>query len=272
VEQLCGVRVLYVDDNAMHRTLVQRQLLAWGMQVDCVADAPAALEQLRMAQRDGCPYALALLDYQMPEMDGLELAQAIKADPALAAVRLVLLSSAAQRGQGHEIQQAGIAASLTKPIRQVQLSACLTTVLGATPVSAPLGPRLPQAVALAQGRVRVLVAEDNVVNQKVVVRMLEKLGCRVDVVADGHEAVAALDPIAYDLVFMDCQMPELDGFAATAAIRAREAQIGGHVPIIAMTANTMQGDRERCLAAGMDDYVSKPAKAEDLTAILRRWI
>jgi signal transduction histidine kinase/DNA-binding response OmpR family regulator len=269
-----GQRVLGIDDHAINRCLLERLLGAWGMQVDCVADGPTALARLQAAHHNGMPYALAILDMQMPGMDGLALARVIKADPLLRSLRLVLLSSIGQRGEAAAAQHTGIAAYLTKPIRQSQLHDCLTTVLGtpAAPPAMPLVTRHSLAETQAQLRVRVLVAEDNVVNQKVAVRMLEKLGSRVDVVANGREALEALSRIAYDLVFMDCQMPEMDGFKATVAIRAREVQTGGHLPIIAMTANAMQGDRERCLAAGMDDYIPKPVRSEELATILHRWI
>jgi CheY-like chemotaxis protein len=242
------------------------------MQASCVVDGATALARLRAAQADGQPYDLAILDYQMPGMDGLELAQAIKADPVFAPVRMVLLSSVSQRGQRSAAQQAGIAATLTKPVRQSHLYNCLMTVMGAAAeltVVSPVTHR--QEDAQIPLHVRVLVAEDNVINQKVAVRLLEKLGCRIDVAANGQEAVTMLAQFAYDVVLMDCQMPEMDGFAATAAIRQREASTGRHVPIIAMTANAMQGDREDCLAAGMDDYVSKPVSFDSLVAMVRKW-
>jgi CheY-like chemotaxis protein/HPt (histidine-containing phosphotransfer) domain-containing protein len=215
---------------------------------------------------------LAILDYQMPGMDGLELARLIKADLALAPTRLIMLSSVSQRGRMGAAQQANFAAVLTKPVRQSHLYNCLLSVVG-TSVSAVVR---SQVLPLQKGtpatlHARVLVVEDNAVNQKVAVRLLEKLGCRIDVAANGREAVKLLEDLSYDVVFMDCQMPEMDGFEATAVIRQREATTGGHVPIIAMTANAMQGDREYCLAAGMDDYVSKPVTLETLAAAARKW-
>ena len=271
---LHGARVLGVDDNATNRRLLECQLGAWGIQVDCVADGPTALARLQAAYHQGSPYTLAILDMQMPGMDGLELARAITADTTLATTKLVLLTSVGQRGESDAAQQAGFAAYLTKPVRQSHLYDCLLTVLSTpgqlSPV--PLVTRHRLAEAQAQCRARILVAEDNVVNQKVAVRLLEKLGCRVDVVANGREAVEALAHLHYDVVFMDCQMPEMDGFAATAALRSHEVQSSGHLPIIAMTANAMQGDRERCLAAGMDDYVSKPVKGEDFHMLLQKWL
>jgi CheY-like chemotaxis protein len=209
----------------------------------------------------------------MPAMDGLDLAQTIKADPFLAPVRLIMLSSVSQHGQRSTAQQADIAAALTKPVRQSHLYNCLMTVMrtAAEPtVGLPVTPR--QDEARIRVHARVLVAEDNVINQKVAVRLLEKWGCRIDVAANGQEAVTMLAQFAYDVVFMDCQMPEMDGFAATAAVRQREASTGRHVPIVAMTANAMQSDREECLAAGMDDYVSKPVTFDSLGAMLRKWV
>jgi CheY-like chemotaxis protein len=205
-------------------------------------------------------------------MDGLELAEAITADPALAATRLIMLSSVSQRGHGTAAQRAGIAAMLTKPVRQSSLFSCLLSVFAATGHPAPSSPAArPWGEAPAPLHARVLVVEDNVINQKVAVRLLEKLGCRVDVAANGLEAVELLAELAYDVVFMDCQMPEMDGFEATRVIRQREAFSGLHVPIIAMTANAMQGDAEQCLAAGMDDYLSKPVTLEALATAARKW-
>jgi len=271
---LRGVRVLCVDDNATNLAVLEAQLRAWGMRVACVPDGVHALAQMRAAPQAACPYDLAIFDYHMPGMDGLQLAHAITADPSLASTRLVMLSSFAQRGDGDTVQQAGIAVYVTKPVRQSPLFDAIATAMDRTtpPPAAALMTRAHLAEAPAQVHARVLVAEDNVVNQKVAVRMLEKLGCRVDVVANGREALEALERMAYDCVLMDCQMPEMDGYEATMAIRTREIQTGGHVPIIAMTANAMQGDCEQCLAVGMDDYVGKPVQAPDLLAMLRKWV
>jgi signal transduction histidine kinase/CheY-like chemotaxis protein len=270
---LRGLRILCVDDNATTRMLVETQLNTWGIQVDCVGDGPGALALLQMAHRDARPYDLAMLDQQMSGMDGIALARAIRADPTLVDVRLVLLAPVGQRGYQTEAQRVGFGASLMKPIRHAQLYDCIATVTGRAAATTAAQRVTCQRLADVQAhrRARVLIAEDNVMNQKVAVRMLEKLGCRVDVVANGLEAVDALARIAYDCIFMDCQMPEMDGFEATAAIRAHETQSGRHVPIIAMTANAMQGDRKRCLDAGMDDYVSKPVQSEKLEAMLQKW-
>ena len=270
---LCGQHVLYVDHNAMNRAVMETHLRAWGMQVDCVADGPQALERLRLACSHGQPYALGLLADQMPGMDGMTLGRLMKNDRTLADMRLILLTSFGQRGHAPAALQAGFAGYLVKPIRQSQLYACLVTVMGMS--TAPPPQTLVTCHNIAevqtQRRIRVLVAEDNVVNQKVAVRLLEKLGCQVDVVANGLEALEALAQCPYDLVLMDCQMPEMDGYAATAAIRVREQQTGRHIPIVAMTANAMQGDRESCLDAGMDDYVSKPVQSSAMLAMIRKW-
>jgi signal transduction histidine kinase/DNA-binding response OmpR family regulator len=269
--ELRGMRVLCVDDHATNRAILEAQLAAWGIQVDSVADGPSALDRLHAAYLHARPYALVILDHQMPGMDGVMLARQIKAAPSLQSTPLVMLSSFGSRPQGEEAQQASIAAYLTKPVRQSQLYDCLATVL-----SRSTRPSLAAAPGHALSEIprhaRVLVAEDNVVNQKVAMRMLEKLGCRVDVVANGLEAVEAVARIMYDGVFMDCQMPEMDGYEATAVIRQHERPERPRLPIIAMTANAMQGDREQCLAAGMDDYVGKPVTTDDLLAVLRKWV
>ena len=238
------IRILVADDSAPVREGLAA-ILGWRQQMQIVAEGCNGLEAV-VLYREYQP-DVTLIDLRMPGMDGLALARAIKTDPALESVRLVLLTSFSQRGHGQEARQAGIAAYLTKPIHPSHLHDCLTLVLG-TPEERPATPLITRhsvAEARAQLRARVLVAEDNIVNQKVAVRMLEKLGCRVDVTANGLEAVQAVAHMAYDIVFMDCQMPDMDGYEATAMIRQREAHTGGHIPIIAMTANALQGDRER---------------------------
>ncbi|MBI4522064.1 MAG: response regulator [Gemmatimonadetes bacterium] len=274
---LRGLRVLVLDDNATNRMLLRQQLGAHGLRVELAQGGAEALERLRAAVAEGAPYALVLSDLGMPGMDGLEFARQVKADPALAACPLILLTSTTQIGQVTLVQQAGFAGYLIKPIREGQLLACVQSVLafGGMPADMPPPPIVTEhhvAPASERGRTRVLLAEDNQVNQKVAVLMLDKIGCRVDVVANGQEAIDALERLPYDIVFMDCQMPELDGFQATAEIRRLEASGRRHTPIVAMTANAMQEDRGRCLAAGMDDYIPKPVKREQLETVLRRWI
>ena len=271
---LYGRRVLIVDDNATNRTILAHQVAAWGMASEVAADAPSALARLREAVAAGQPFDLAVLDMQMPDFDGLSLARAIKKDPALQGTPLVLLTSLAQRSSSADLGRAGIAAWLTKPVRQSQLYDCLAMALGAeiapaTPESEAPGAPYSRPSGAPDGPL-ILVAEDNPINQRVAVRMLERLGYRVDVAANGHEAVEASARTAYAAILMDCQMPEVDGFEATMAIRARE-ESGQHTPIVAMTAAAMRTDQERCLAAGMDDYIAKPVSVEALAVLLQRW-
>jgi len=268
-----------VDDNETNRKIVHEQVISWGMKNGQAEDGQSALEVLHQAAERGEPYDLAILDTQMPEMDGLQLARLIKADPAISSTRLIMLSSIGRRGEGEEARQASIEAYLTKPVRQSQLYDALATVMG-TPteeIPVPEEKRLVTRHSLKEIKTRfharILVAEDNAVNQKVAVKMLERLGYRADVAATGLEAVEALSRIRYGAVLMDVQMPEMDGYEATTEIRQREEGAQGrHTPIIAMTANAMQGDREKALETGMDDYISKPVSSEKLEAVLERWV
>jgi PAS domain S-box-containing protein len=273
LESLRGKHVVVVDDNATNRTILEEYLHSWGMTSTSYERGDAALAGMR----HGRPPDLAVLDYQMPEMDGLELARRISSDPALVGVPMVLLTSAAQRGDAGAAASAGISGYLTKPVRSSQLYNVLATVFtGARPADGRVArPLVTLHTMPPEGgeRLRLLLAEDNQVNQTVAVRMLERLGFQVDVVADGAAAVDAVrsGPDVYAGVLMDCQMPGVDGYEATAQIRADEG-IGRRTPIIAMTAGAMTGDRERCLAAGMDDYLSKPVRPEELETLLRRWV
>jgi PAS domain S-box-containing protein len=266
-----GVRVLVLDDNASHRALLDQQLSPHGLRVDLAESGEEALRRLRAASASGHPYRLVLSDSMMPGMDGFEFARHVKADPALADIQLLLLTSAAQRDRMAEADRAGFAALLLKPIREAEVLSCVRSVLG---LQTEPGADTPIVTARqlieTRTRPRVLVAEDNPVNQKVAVLMLERLGCHVDVVPDGREAVAALRRATYDLVLMDCQMPNLDGFQATVEIRRLEPAIP-RVPIVAMTANALEGDREKCLASGMDDYIAKPVKRQQLEQVVHRW-
>jgi signal transduction histidine kinase/CheY-like chemotaxis protein len=301
---LQGRRALIVDDSAANRRILEEYLAAWDMTFVSVAHGQEALARLRLAEAGNTPFDMVLLDLQMPGIDGLELARMIKADPLVASIPLVLLTSYGWRGQAREAREAGLSAYLPKPIRQKELYECLTTILSqprqtGTRVppeamdalsTAPLVTRHTIAEARTQRRPRILVAEDNPVNQKVVVHMLQKLGFRADVVANGLEVLDALSRIPYAAVLMDCQMPEMDGYEATRLIRERETRHPsslkylvlqeeasqpmktGRVPIIAVTANASDEDRNRCLEAGMDDYLAKPIGVKDLQAILQRWL
>ncbi|MEW6301167.1 MAG: response regulator [Thermodesulfobacteriota bacterium] len=274
---LQGLRVLVIDDNATNRAILHHHCTARGMRCDGANDGPQGLALLYAAAERGEPYDVALLDMCLPGMDGVELAQAIRVVRDLAALKLVLLTSSGLGGEAKQARDVGINAYLTKPVRPSQLFDCLATVMGCTPTqptSQPLvlTPPQPAQAPPPHSLPLILIAEDNVVNQKLAVRLVEKLGYRADVVANGLEALEALARIPYAAVLMDCQMPEMDGFAATREIRKRERATGAHLPVIAMTANAMQGDKERCLEAGMDDYVSKPVKVDVLKTTLERWL
>jgi CheY-like chemotaxis protein/HPt (histidine-containing phosphotransfer) domain-containing protein len=276
---LRGLRVLVVDDNDTNRKMVHHQVTSWGMENGMAEEGPQALERLRSAVEAGEPYDVVIVDMQMPGMDGMQLARTIKAEPAIAATRLIMLTSLGRRVDAEEARRVGIATYLTKPVRQSRLYDAIVTVMG-EPDEATT-PKEVQPVTLDGRRkettrsgVRILVAEDNPVNQKVAARMLENLGYPLDVVEHGLEALEALSSTDYGAILMDVQMPEMNGYEATAEIRRREEAhgVGRRTPIIAMTANAMEGDREKALEAGMDDYVPKPVKREDLAAVLERWI
>lgn len=278
VISLDNVRALIVDDNATNRKILSHQLSSWGVIHDEADSGASGLELLRKAKAENRAFELALIDLMMPNMDGFELARTIKSDPSIADVSLVLLTSYGQRGHGAVALESGITAYLTKPVRQSQLFDCLTTIVGNEISTKEYGTANTQrALTLLTkhtlkerkkvSRKLILVAEDNIVNQKVAVRQLQNLGYRADVVANGREAVEAVAMIPYDLVFMDCQMPDMDGYEATAEIRTREGD-AKHTLIVAMTAHALDGDREKCLAAGMDEYISKPVIPESLRDVI----
>src|SRR5213083_979618 len=264
---LGGRRLLVVDDNETNRRIVRDMLGAEGVAVHEAARADAGLAALRRAAGAGTPFDLAILDAQMPERDGFALATAIRGDPDLAPTRLLILTSAGQRGDGERCRQLGIQAYLTKPIARADLVEAVGTVLAGT-ASAPGGADLVTRHSIAESRhaLRILLAEDNPVNQQVATAMLLKRGHQVDVVSNGREAVDAVARERYDVVLMDIQMPEMDGFEATAKIRALPQS--RTLPIIALTAHALSGERERCLERGMSGYLAKPFKAHDLFAVV----
>jgi PAS domain S-box-containing protein len=277
---LFDLRVLVVDDNATNRQILRHQIFAWKMQRGSAADGHEALAVLRSAAAAGKPFDVALLDMQMPEMDGLSLAKAIKADPAIAATRLIILTSLGHVMSTAELRALGIDAYLVKPVKQSRLFDCLVDAVGQAQAenifARPAAP-LPVPAGALRTPARILLAEDNAVNQKVALAQFKKLGYSADAVANGLEVIEAIEDVPYDIIFMDCQMPEMDGYEATQAIRKREeisanaGRLKSHIYIIAMTANAMAGDREKCLASGMDDYVSKPVRESDLRNALARW-
>ncbi|MDH5740347.1 MAG: response regulator [Nitrospira sp.] len=287
---LAGKRVLIVDDNESNRLILHHLVSGWGMVDDLAEDAESALHRISEATQRGAPYDLAILDVIMPGKDGLQLARELQHHPEGSGIRLVVMTSMLQRGHAEQARQAGAMGYLPKPVRHDELRDCLRTVLGLAESPRPkesqtlsVVPQLVTRHTVAENvqHRRVLVVEDNLVNQKLAVRMVEKLGYQPDVVDNGQEALTALKKSDYAAILMDCQMPIMDGFETTKNIRQREAMAESdgrgssslpHMPIIAVTANAMQGDRERCLAAGMDDYLSKPIKLDELRAALARWI
>jgi signal transduction histidine kinase/DNA-binding response OmpR family regulator/HPt (histidine-containing phosphotransfer) domain-containing protein/HAMP domain-containing protein len=275
-EDIREKRILVVDDNATNRQVVTEQLGSWGCHTEEASGGLQALDRLRQALAEGRRFDIAILDMQMPEMDGEMLGRKIKEDPDLKDTILVMLSSMGHPGDAAYMREIGFAAYLTKPVKQSHLYDCLATVTGRKIEERSKATEKPLVTrhSLAEGRkrkVRVLVAEDNITNQQVALNILEKLGLRADAVADGREAVKAVETVPYDLVLMDVQMPEMDGFAATREIRNSKSDIR-NVPIIAMTALAMKGDRERCLEAGMDDYISKPIEPQQLVKKIETWV
>src|SRR5277367_674331 len=270
-ETLRDMRVLVVDDNATNRQILVKMLETWRM-VPTVSDTGAkAMVTLSEAKGIGRTFPLILLDAQMPEMDGFALAEYIKRHPSFRAATIMMLSSAGQRGDAMRCRELGVAAYLTKPVRQSELMDAILTALG-TRAKSEAKPALVTRHSLreSQNRLRVLLAEDNAVNQLVALRLLERFGHTVTVAANGKKAVEAWEKGVFDAILMDVQMPEMNGWESTQAIREKERMAGGHIPIIAMTAHAMKGDDERCFAAGMDDYLTKPIRTEELMTVLEK--
>ena len=266
---LLHVPVLVVDDNATNRRVLVNITENWGMQASAVSSGSGALEALERAQNAGKSFRLALIDSQMPAMDGFQLAQCIRQNPALAGAMIMMLTSAGRPGDAARCRELGIAAYLLKPIRKTELLAAILQVLGHTRDTKP---SLVTRHALREARrhLRILLAEDNPVNQRVLLGMLQKIGHQAVIAGSGLEAIALLKRETFDVVFMDIQMPEMDGLTATAKIRQEEKKSGAHIPIIAMTAHAMKGDRERCLDSGMDSYLAKPITSEQVADVLDR--
>ena len=269
-------RILVVDSNRVNRLALKEQLRSWHFRFDEALNGKEALEKLRQASKNGNPFTIAIVEMQMPGMDGETLGRQIKQDANLKETILVMLTSMGQRGDVTRLKEIGFAAYMTKPVRFSHLRDCLTKVLGekakaVESVSEPIVAK--HSISEAKKRnIRILVAEDNIINQKVVLNILEKFGYQADAVANGQEAVKALETTPYDIVFMDVQMPEMDGLAATAVIRNNQSHVLNHkVPIIAMTAHAMKGDKARCLEAGMDGYTPKPIIPKDLLAKIEKW-
>ncbi|MCP5106779.1 MAG: response regulator [bacterium] len=280
VTELKGRRILVVDDNETNRRLLSLWLASWHCRYEAVPDAETALARLREAAAKEEPFSIAVLDMQMPGIDGETLGAEIKKDPAVNDTLLVMMTSMGKRGDAARMESIGFSAFLTKPVKESVLYGCLTTVLGlgGQPESAEgKGIITRYSIARTRQKVHILVAEDNITNQKVALGILEKLGYRANAVANGLEVLSALESIPYDLILMDCRMPEMDGYEATREIRKREDEAATrnpqsaarHLPIVAMTAHVMAGDREKCLTAGMDDYIAKPVNPVELVIKLQ---
>jgi len=289
---LRGVRVLVVDDSATSREILTTRLASWGMRPTDAQDGHDALQCLYQALDENEIFRIAIIDMRMPGMDGDVLGRTIHADNRLADTMMVMLTSLGMRGDARYFQEIGFSAYTIKPIRHQELKAVLSLVLsnrdGTALAPPPIATRLTARVELnlfAGRNVRILLAEDNITNQKVALGILKKMGLSADAVANGIEALTALETNPYDLVLMDVQMPDMDGFEATRRIRNYELEITNKaqtgdssssssfvIPIIAMTAHAMQGDRERCLEAGMNDYITKPVSPKALADVLELWL
>lgn len=274
-EILRGVKVLVVDDNRTNCRILEGMLTRWQMKPTSVNGGAAALAQLSAAREEGEPYNLILTDMHMPDMDGFALVEQIRQRPELATATIMMLTSAGHRGDAARCQELGVSAYLLKPIRQSELREAVARVLGAREHDGaiPLITRFSlQDAREPDAYLSVLLAEDNLVNQRLVVRLLEKRGHRVVVASTGLEALQALEKESFDLVLMDVQMPEMDGLEATAAIREKEKSSGLHQPVVALTAHAMKGDREKCMAGGMDGYLSKPIRPQELDQLLEIYV
>ena len=268
VVTLDGIHVLVVDDNPTNRRILERTLTQWGMRPTLADSGWTALAALKKARASADPVSLLLLDAQMPGMDGFAVASKIQEDPDLQSSTVMMLTSGGQRGDAIRCREAGISAYLTKPVRQIELREAMLKVLGMKNEKAEDHKLVTRhSMREARRQLKVLLVEDNAINRELAVRLLKKRGHTVSVAGNGKEALSAIESEPFEVVLMDVQMPEMDGFEATAEIRRREAASGKHLPIVAMTAHAMKGDRERCLAAGMDAYISKPIQFDELIEV-----
>jgi CheY-like chemotaxis protein/HPt (histidine-containing phosphotransfer) domain-containing protein len=271
---LRGLRVLVVDDNATNRAVLTRMVRSFGCREASAPGGAEALESLRTAYRENDPFRLVLLDMQMPDMDGAQTTQAIKANPFLSDAAIIVLTSMGHRGDASRMEALGCAGYLLKPVKQQQLFDAILAVLGQAAAPASQQPQIITRHSISEQKrqnFHILLAEDNPINQKLAVTLLQKAGYPVDVAENGLQAVEMATRKHYQLIFMDVQMPEMDGFEAVQRIREVEGT-AAHTPIIAMTAHAMKGDRERCLAAGMDEYVSKPLDPQEVFARIEQWV
>ena len=272
-----SLRVLIVDDNATNCEILQHQLASWEIQADAVSSGPAALKKLTQAAEAGSPYELAILDWHMPDMDGLQLARAIRSNPRLSATHLIMLTSASSDDGGQCMRNAGVERHLNKPARPTQLRKCIAEVLKVQR-TAEVKIVIPESGSDESSahfnEANILLVEDNAVNREVATQMLNAMCCKVHQVANGQEAVEIVRKVIFDLVLMDCEMPIMDGYAATEAIRNWERDLVEHrsLPIVALTAHALPEDRRHCLNTGMDDFLSKPFSMTDLRSVLAKWL
>jgi len=276
-EAISGKQILAVDDNETNRKLLGNFLESWNCKYSLAASGQDALTLLRKAHKAGTSFDLAIVDYMMPEMDGEALGKFIKNDPDLRNIVLVMLSSWGKHVDASRMEEIGFAAYLTKPIKRNHLFNCLGKLfsgnLNKSESVSGSKALTPEIFGNKRSTARLLVVEDNPTNQKLALRLLEKIGCSADIAANGKEAIKALETASYDLVLMDLQMPEMDGLEATKIIRETSSEVKRHdIPIVAMTAHAMKDHKDRCLDAGMDDYISKPIRSEKLKAVLKKYL
>ncbi|MEO8049212.1 MAG: response regulator [Acidobacteriota bacterium] len=274
---LAGIRVVVVDDNLTNRRILADMLWGWGMLPAPAASGPEALAQLRRGLQRGQPYSLVVTDVHMPEMDGFELVKRINQTPELSKPVILMLTSGDRGDDIARCRKLGISSYLTKPVRRAELRAAIVASLARETPPADLSARPIREASDASEKdhavsCRILLTEDNVVNQRVALRILEKAGHIVTVAENGKTALRTLEGQTFDLILMDVQMPEMGGFEATALIREKEKRTGQHIPIVAMTAHAMSGDRERCINAGMDDYLAKPVSASALLELIAQYV
>jgi two-component system sensor histidine kinase/response regulator len=266
-----GVRVLIVDDNATNRHVLAETVKIWGMLPTVASGAQEALDILGRTRGAGNPFDLILTDAHMPDVDGFGLVAQLRGQPSLSQTVIMMLTSGERAGDPARYRESGIDSALTKPVAREDLRQAILAARGRKRETVQPGATLKPFAPVAATRLRVLLTEDNPVNQRLAMRIMEKAGHHVELAGTGIQALAALDRSEFDVVLMDVQMPEMDGIEATEEIRRREKGAGRHIPIIAMTAHAMTGDRERCLEHGMDDYISKPIRANILLELLEKY-
>ena len=275
-QHIKGKRFLVVDENKINLERLSGYLESWGCLCDVADSGPMAISMMKAVAKVNSPFDAAILDMSMPRVDGAELGKIIKNDPRLKDTVLIMLSSQGLRGDASRMKKIGYAAYLTKPVRRSQLFDCIVSVMNNV-----MGEKIPEKSqivtrhSISEGKrqkIRILLVEDNIVNQKLAKKIIEKFGFKVDAVANGKEAVKSLENLKYDIVFMDIQMPEMDGFEATKIVRSNKSNLINHeVPIVAMTAHAMKGDREKCIKAGMNDYTPKPIKPDELLKVIEKY-